>query len=145
MQENRLMTVRKSYSELSKLKTFDERFEYLKLADKKVGEETFAGYRYLNQKLYRSPKWKSVRNQIILRDKGRNLGLEGEEFGEGEEVIVHHINPITIEDVVEGRPCVFDPENLISTNQRTHNGVHYGKLETLDRYEERKPGDTRSW
>ena len=145
MRENNSMTARKSYSELSKLKTFDERFEYLKLSDKKVGEETFAGHRYLNQRLYKSPKWKSVRAQIISRDCGRNLGLEGEEFGEGEEVIVHHINPITIEDVIEQRPCVYDSENLISTNQRTHNGVHYGDLKTLDRYEERKPGDTRLW
>ena len=137
--------MKKTYSELCKLKSFDERFDYLKLGDKKVGEETFASHRYLNQKLYRSPMWKRIREQVIARDCGRNLGIEGEEFGEYEEVLVHHINPITIEDVIEGRPCVTDPENLISTNHKTHNAIHYGKKETLGRYEERKPGDTRLW
>lgn len=142
---SRMTMVKRTYSELSKLKTFDERFEYLKLADKQVGEETFAGHRYLNQRLYKSPVWKRTRDKVIARDCGRNLGLEGEEFGEGEEILVHHINPITIDDIVEKRACVFDMENLISTNQRTHNGIHYGKIETLDRYEERKPGDTKLW
>ena len=136
---------KRTYSELSKLKTFDERFEYLKLADKQVGKETFAGHRYLNQRLYKSPVWKRTRDKVIARDCGRNLGLEGEEFGEGEEILVHHINPITIDDIVEKRACVFDMENLISTNQITHNWIHYGKIETLDRYEERKPGDTKLW
>ena len=112
---------KRTYSELSKLKTFDERFEYLKLADKQVGKETFAGHRYLNQRLYKSPVWKRTRDKVIARDCGRNLGLEGEEFGEGEEILVHHINPITIDDIVEKRACVFDMENLISTNQITHN------------------------
>lgn len=139
------MMTKKSYSELSKLKTFDERFDYLKLNDRQVGEETFASHRYLNQKLYKSPIWKKVRDEVIARDEGRNLGLVGEEFGECEEVIVHHINPITIEDLVEMRPCVFDMDNLISTNLPTHNGIHYGKKENLNRYEERKPGDTRLW
>lgn len=137
--------MKRTYSELSKLKTFDERFEYLKLGDNKVGEETFASQRYLNQKLYRSPMWKSIRSQVISRDCGRNLGLEGEEFGELDEIIVHHLNPITIEDVIEGRECVTDLENLISTNHKTHNAIHYGKKETLDRYVERKPGDTKLW
>ena len=137
--------MKRTYSELSKLKTFDERFEYLKLCDKKVGEETFAGHRYLNQRLYKSDKWKEVRADIITRDKGCDLGVEGEEFGEKEEILVHHINPITIEDVIECRPCVFDPENLISSRLKTHNAIHYGNKETLDRYDERKPGDTKLW
>lgn len=137
--------MRKTYSELCKLKTFDERFDYLKLGDKKVGEETFASHRYLNQKLYRSPMWKNIRDKVISRDKGCNLGLEGEEFGELDEVIVHHINPITIDDVIEGRSCVYDLENLISSNHKTHNAIHYGSKETLDRYVERKPGDTKLW
>ena len=137
--------MKKTYSELCKLKSFNERFDYLKLGDKKVGEETFASHRYLNQKLYRSPMWKNIRDQVIARDCGRNLGLEGEEFGEYEEVLVHHINPITVEDVIRGRECVFDLENLISTNHSTHNAIHYGGIDTLDRYKERKPGDTKLW
>lgn len=135
----------KSYRELSKLKTFDERFDYLKLNDRKVGEETFASHRYLNQKLYRSPMWKSIRDQVIARDNGCNLGLEGEEFGEADEILVHHINPITIEDLTENRDCVYDLDNLISTNHSTHNAIHYGKKENLNRYVERQPGDTRLW
>lgn len=139
------MTMRKSYSELSQLKTFEERFEYLKLADKKVGEDTFGGHRYLNQKFYKSPEWKKIRDQVIIRDQGRDLGVEGEEFGEGEEILIHHINPITEEDLILMNPCVTDLDNLISTRKRTHNAVHYGNQATLNRYEERKPGDTKLW
>lgn len=137
--------MRKSYSELSQLKTFEERFEYLKLADKKVGEDTFGGHRYLNQKFYKSPEWKKIRDQVIIRDQGRDLGVEGEEFGEGEEILIHHINPITEEDLILMNPCVTDLDNLISTRKRTHNAVHYGSQATLNRYEERKPGDTKLW
>lgn len=136
---------KRTYSELSKLKTFDERFEYLKLGNKKVGEETFAGHRYLNQRLYKSDRWKSTRSKIITRDLGRDLGLEGEEIPDGEEIIVHHLNPITIEDIVEERPCVYDEENLISSRLKTHNAIHYGNKETLDRFVERQPGDTKLW
>lgn len=139
------MTMRKSYSELSQLKTFEERFEYLKLADKKVGEDTFGGHRYLNQKFYKSSEWKKIRDQVIIRDQGRDLGVEGEEFGEGEEILIHHINPITEEDLILMNPCVTDLDNLISTRKRTHNAVHYGSQSTLNRYEERKPGDTKLW
>lgn len=135
----------KSYSELCKLKTFDERFEYLKIGDKKVGEDTFGSHRYLNQKFYKSPIWEKTKSQIISRDLGRNMGLEGEEFGEMEKVIVHHINPITEDDIIEGRACVLDPENLISVGFATHNAIHYGKKETLNRLIERKPGDTKIW
>lgn len=136
---------KRTYSELSKLKTFDERFEYLKIGDKQIGEETFAGHRYLNQRLYRSDKWKRVRNEVIVRDLGRNMGLEGEEIGEGEEIIVHHMNPITREQVEELDDSIFDPEGLISVSHKTHNAIHYGTKETVDRYEERKLGDTKLW
>jgi hypothetical protein len=139
------MMARKSYKELSKLTTFEERFKYLKLTDKKVGEDTFGGRRYLNQQFYRSNEWKKVRDQVILRDQGRDLGVEGEEFGEGEEILIHHLNPITEEDLINMNPCVFDLDNLISTRKRTHNGIHYGDMNTLNRYVERKPGDTRLW
>lgn len=145
MQESRT-TMERTYSELSKLKTFDERFEYLKIGDKKVGEDTFGGHRYLNQRLYKSDKWKKVRDEIIVRDLGRNMGLEGEEFGEGEEILVHHMNPITQFDIENQRPCVFDPENLICVNHATHNAIHYGSKDSIqNRYTERKPGDTKLW
>lgn len=136
---------KKTYSELSKFKTFDERFQYLKLGDKSIGEETFAGHRYLNQKFYKSDRWKKVRDEVIIRDQGRDLGLEGEEIGEGQKIIVHHINPITIDDIVNMRPCIFDPDNLITTIDKTHNSIHYGDISSLQRYTERKPGDTRLW
>ena len=139
------MMARKSYKELSQLTTFEERFKYLKLADKKVGEDTFGGRRYLNQQFYRSNEWKKVRDQVILRDQGRDLGIEGEEFGEGEEILIHHLNPITEEDLLLMNPCTLDLDNLISTRKKTHNAIHYGNQSTLDRYEERKPGDTRLW
>lgn len=137
--------MKRTYSELSNLKTFDERFEYLKIGDKKVGEETFAGHRYLNQSFYKSPLWKQTRDSIIARDMGRNLGLEGEEFGDGEEILIHHLNPITEEDILRNSPRIYDPENLISVNLKTHNAIHYGDKKTLGRYEERTPGDTKLW
>ena len=140
-----MMTMKKTYSELSKLETFEDRFRYLKLSDKKVGEDTFGGRRYLNQKFYKSNEWKKVRDQVILRDQGRDLGIEGEEFGEGEEILIHHLNPITEEDIILMNPCVTDLENLISTRKRTHNAIHYGDVSTLNRYKERSPGDTKLW
>ena len=135
----------KSYKELSKLKTFEERFEYLKIGDKKIGEETFGGRRYLNQQFYSSAAWKKVRDDVIVRDLGRDLGVEGEEIPDGVKIIVHHINPVTETDLREFRPCTLDPDNLITTRDLTHNGIHYGDLETIPRIEERKPGDTRLW
>ena len=136
---------RKSYKELSKLKTFEERFEYLKLGDNNVGDDTFGSHRYLNQTLYKSPEWKRVRDEVIIRDFGRNLGLEGEEIGEGSKILIHHLNPITQEDIVNSNPCVFDPDNLICTDHSTHNAIHYGSITTVNRYVERQPGDTRLW
>ena len=139
------MTKRKSYKELSKLKTFEERFEYLKIGDKEVGEETFGGRRYLNQQFYSSHAWKKVRDEVIIRDLGRNLGLEGEEIGDRTKILVHHINPVSETDLREFRPCTLDPENLICVDHKTHNAIHYGDMITIDRYEERKPGDTKLW
>lgn len=139
------MTKRKSYKELSKLKTFEERFEYLKIGDKEVGEETFGGRRYLNQQFYSSHAWKKVRDEVIVRDLGRNLGLEGEEIGDKAKILVHHINPVSETDLREFRPCTLDPENLICVDHKTHNAIHYGDMITIDRYEERKPGDTKLW
>ena len=106
-----------------KLNTFQERFEYLKLSGK-VGEDTFGRDRYLNQILYKTNRWiKETRPRIIARDNGCDLGIEGRDIGD--RILVHHINPITVEDILEERPEVFDPENLISTSHMTHNAIHY--------------------
>jgi len=129
------MMARKSYKELSQLKTFEERFEYLKIGDKKVGDETFGGRRPLNQDFYRSKPWKKVRDEVIVRDKGRDLGIVGETIPDGVRIIVHHINPVTEEDLRLFRPCTLDPENLITTRKSTHDSIHYGELKNLNRYE----------
>lgn len=134
----------KTYSELITLPTFEERFEYLKL-DGRVGYETFGYDRYLNQILYNSYDWKNrCRRDIIIRDNGCDLGCEGFEiFG---KILVHHINPITVEDVLNRNPIVFDPENLISTTHNTHNAIHYGDIDLLTiRPIERTKNDTCPW
>lgn len=138
------MTIRKSYSELIAFPTFNERFEYLKLKGS-VGDFTFNGHRYLNQKLYQSGEWKSVRRKVIIRDKGCDLGCEGYEiFGSS---LIHHINPITIDDIVNGRKCVFDMDNLITVSFDTHNSIHYGtdELVTPTGWKERTRNDTCLW
>lgn len=122
------MRITKTYSELIEFSTFKERFNYLVL-NGKVGELTFNGHRYLNQRLYQCPEWESIRRQVIIRDKGCDLACEGYEISGS--ILVHHINPITIADVVERRRCVFDLENLISTSFNTHNAIHYGDDELI--------------
>lgn len=113
----------KTYSELITIPTFKERYNYLRIGGA-VGKETFGYDRYLNQILYKSDEWKSFRQSMVLRDKGNDLACEGFEiYG---RILLHHINPITVEDVLERRPCVFDPENVITTTLNTHNAIHYG-------------------
>lgn len=138
------MSYSKSYSELIKLNSFEERFEYLKLTGV-IGESTFGGKRYLNQEFYKSSEWKRCRNSIIIRDNGCDLGCEGYEIGG--IIIVHHINPITIDDIIHRRPKIFDPENLISTSYKTHEAITYnGKVDFLIRKPiERKKNDTCLW
>lgn len=139
----RTTTIR-TYSELIALPTFEERFEYLKLSGR-VGDETFGRDRYLNQLLYqRSDEWKASRREVILRDNGCDLGCEGYEiYG---QIIVHHMNPITIDDVMNLDPKVFDPEFLISTMHRTHNAIHYGNADLLITAPiERRKNDTCPW
>lgn len=133
----------KTYSELIQLRTFEERFRYLKL-DGKVSEITFGGHRPLNQGFYASKEWKSIRNEIILRDNGCELG--DPYYPIAGRIYTHHINPITIEDILEMRDCVFDPENLISCSFDIHNAIHYGDPNLIPKqYVERKPGDTCLW
>lgn len=134
--------MKKTYSELSKLDTFEERLEYLYIGDK-VGNETFGNARWINQRLYTSPEWRRKRNEIILRDNGCDLGVEGCGL-DVKNIIVHHINPITEEDIVNRNSCVFDSENLISTSRLTHNRVHYGTIVEELPFE-RSPNDTCPW
>lgn len=133
----------KTYSELIKIPTYEERFQYLQLKGA-VGKDTFGYDRYLNQILYNSPEWKRLRNQIIIRDNGCDLGCEGYEiYG---RVLIHHLNPITVEDVVSRNPIVFDPENLICVSHNTHNAIHYGDESLLILAPvERTKNDTCPW
>lgn len=134
----------KTYSDVIKIPNFKERYEFLKL-DGKVGDLTFNGHRYLNQMLYRCAEWKSVRRNVIIRDGACDLALDGYEiFG---TILVHHINPITIEDVAERRKCVFDLENLICVSLDTHNAIHYGDVDILPKEDliTRIKNDTCLW
>lgn len=136
----------KTYSELSKLNTFEERFNYLKL-DGRIGRETFGYDRYLNQALYKSLEWKRTRNNIIIRDNGCDLGVEGYELSNA-KIIIHHMNPITIEQIQERDPIIFDEDFLICTSLRTHNAIHYGDdslIKTHFGTLERRKDDTKLW
>lgn len=133
----------KSYSELITIPTFQERFQYLMLKGK-VGDFTFNGHRYLNQKLYQCLEWKTIRRRVIIRDEACDLAFKGYEiFG---NILVHHLNPITIADVVERRPCVFDLENLVCVSMDTHNAIHYGDAELIPKQPiVRTKNDTCLW
>ena len=121
------MSIR-TYSELITIPTFEERFEYLQLKGS-VGKDTFGYDRYLNQVLYRSPEWKRLRNQIIIRDDGCDLACDGYDvYG---KVLIHHLNPITVEDVLARSRKVFDPDNLVCVSHNTHNAIHYGDVDLL--------------
>lgn len=136
--------IKRSYHELILLPTFEERYEYLKLTGV-VGDQTFGGHRQLNQLLYQSCRWKGIRDDVIIRDNGRDLGVRG--YPIRGSVYIHHINPVTIEDILEERPCVFDLDNLISTSFKTHNAIHYGRAgeSVYFRPAERRPNDTCPW
>ena len=133
----------RTYSELITIPTFEERFEYLKL-NGSVGLETFGHDRYLNQILYNSPEWRRFRPEIIVRDNGCDLACEGYEiFG---KILIHHINPITAQDILNRNPKVFDPENVITTVHNTHNAIHYGDENLLITAPiERSRNDTCPW
>ena len=121
------MSIR-TYSELITIPTFEERFEYLQLKGS-VGKDTFGYDRYLNQVLYRSPEWKRLRNQIIIRDGGCDLACDGYDIYD--KVLIHHLNPITVEDVLARSRKVFDPDNLVCISHSTHNAIHYGDVALL--------------
>lgn len=134
----------KSYSELSQLETFEERFEYLRL-DGIVGKDTFGFDRIFNQKFYRSEEWKQVRDFVIVRDNGCDLGVEGHEIY-GNRIIIHHMNPISIDDIRHSTHNLLDPEYLITTIHQTHNAIHYGDEDQLIKAPiERVRNDTCPW
>lgn len=133
----------RTYSELVTLKTFEERFKYLQL-NGVVGEQTFGFDRYINQIFYQSQEWKSIRNHVILRDNGCDLGVEGYEIVG--KILIHHMNPITAKDIERRSDILMNPEYLISTVHNTHNAIHYGDEGLLVKAPiERKPNDTCPW
>jgi len=133
----------RTYSELRHLDTLEERYKYLALHGQ-VGDITFGFDRYLNQDFYRSTQWRNIRNVVILRDYGCDLGVEGYDIHD--KIYVHHMNPMNVEDIVEGDARILEPEFLISVTHRTHNAIHYGDISLLPRkLVERKPGDTKLW
>ena len=136
----------KSYSELIQLQTFEERYEYLRL-DGKVGAETFGFDRYLNQKFYQKDQdWLDVRDYVIIRDNGCDLGAPDRPIPEDVPILVHHINPITKEDILNRDPKLFDPEILVSTIKITHDAIHYGNEDLLYKDPiERRQNDTCPW
>ncbi len=133
----------KTYSQLSRLTTFEERFDYLSLKGH-VGEETYGFDRWINQRFYKSSEWKQVRYYVIERDAGCDLGIPGREIQN--HIIVHHINPILVNDISDSTEFLLNPEYLICTTERTHNAIHYGDASLLlTMPPERKPNDTCPW
>lgn len=133
----------KTYRKLSKLKTFKNRFDYLRFMGV-VGENTFGFNRYLNQNLYRSSLWRNTRDLIIIRDEGCDLGVSGYEIPD--QIFVHHINPLSMEDIEEGNEIIFNLNNLICSSRRTHRAIHFGDASLLPKpLVVRQPGDTTLW
>lgn len=133
----------RSYSELRRLKTFEERYQYLRIGGL-VGESTFGFERFLNQQMYTSQKWKLTRNKVILRDNGCDLGIEGHDIMD--RIIIHHMNPLTREQFHEPDESMFDPEFLICVSNPTHLAIHYGDANLLERGPAvRRPNDMCPW
>ena len=133
----------RSYSELATLHTLEERYNYLRLGGV-PGQETFGLDRWINQNFYMSRDWKQVRDHVLIRDQGCDLGIPGFEIHV--RPVIHHMNPMVANDIVEGDPRIIDPEFLITTTHKTHNAIHYGDERQLPRpFVERTPGDTKLW
>lgn len=142
-----MRTNTKTYTVLSRLSTFEDRFEYLKIGGY-VGESTFGSERYLNQSFYRSKEWRAIRNEIIVRDSfnGYPCDLGDQDHPIFGRVVIHHINPITIEDIELGSDFLLNPEFLICTTELTHKALHFGDFELLPKdFVERRPFDTSPW
>lgn len=137
------MTSIKTYSELRRFDTFEDRFDYLNLVGV-VGKSTFGFERHLNQKFYRSAQWRNIRDHVIARDNGMDLGIDGYEIYD--RPIIHHMNPMTSQDLIHGNQDVLDPEFLITVTHNTHNAIHYGDRSLLPQpLLERRPNDTIPW
>jgi hypothetical protein len=133
----------KTHREMSRLATFEERFAYLQTFSS-VGAETFGGERWLNQGFYTSAQWRHVRGIVIARDRGCDLGLEGYEIYD--KIFVHHMNPITRDQILDGDPSIIDPELLVCVSHDTHNAIHYGDTAPKRNHiVVRTPGDTKLW
>lgn len=133
----------RTYRELRRIDTFEERYRYLALRGR-VGDSTFGFDRYMNQQFYVSKEWKDVRHHVIVRDNGCDLGIDGYEIHE--RIYIHHMNPMTPEEIKQGLDCILDPEFLITTTHLTHNAIHYGDERLLRKpFVERRPGDTKLW
>lgn len=130
------------YTDLRLLTGFEERFEYLKLGGE-VGKDTFGFDRWINQRFYKSPEWRRIRRDVIIRDEGRDLGVEGYELQN--EIYVHHMNPMLPKDIVDASEWILNPEYLICCSFDTHNAIHYGDASLLPKVIERKPNDTCPW
>lgn len=136
-------TTTRSYSELRRIKTLEDRFRYLALRGE-IGKSTFGFDRYLNQQFYSSTQWRQIRNHVIVRDNGCDLGVDGHDIHD--RIYIHHMNPMTADDIVHADPSILDPEFLIAVTHRTHNAIHYGDEELLPKpLIERRSGDTKLW
>jgi hypothetical protein len=133
----------KRYSELRRFDTFEDRYEYLRLHGS-VGRATFGFDRHINQQFYTSRQWRNLRHHVIARDEGCDLGVKGYEIHG--QLLIHHMNPITADDIMHDDPDILDPEFLITTTQRTHNAIHFGDATLLATpLAPRRPGDTKLW
>jgi hypothetical protein len=133
----------RTYRELIQLESFEDRYKYLRLGGE-VGADTFGFDRYLNQQFYRSREWKRIRQIVIARDEGCDMGVPGYEIHEA--IYIHHMNPMTPDDIRHGNEDILDPEFLICVKHQTHNAIHYGDERLLPRQlVERRPGDTKLW
>ncbi len=139
-----IFVMEKSYTELEKFRDFKDRYHYLRIKGY-VGAATFGFDRYLNQQFYASPRWKRVRDKVILRDKACDLGVDEYEIKAG-KLVIHHMNPLTIEMVEDDVPEIYEPEFLITASFHTHNAIHFGDESLLPQLPvERKPFDTSPW
>lgn len=134
----------KTYNELMSLQTFEDRYEYLR-STQKVGEDTFGFDRYMNQQFYKSKEWKNIRDYVIVRDNGCDLAIVDRPIND--KILIHHINPITKEDIMLSTDLLLDPDNLICVSYNTHQAIHYGSMDLLmpSVLVERTPGDTTLW
>lgn len=133
----------RTYSELRRIEGFRERFRYLAL-EGVVGRPTFGFDRWMNQQFYTSWEWRRLRQEVISRDEGCDLGVEGYDIHS--QILIHHLNPMTVEDLIDGNDDILNPEYLITTRLHTHNAIHYSDERMLPRaFAERKPGDTKLW